>query len=111
MRKNKEDTETTHILSATTPEGMENECIALAYELVAARLKAGTATSAETVHFLKMGSQKDRLEKQNLEKDLELKGAKTEALQSAKRVEELYSDAISAMRRYAGYSGVEEEED
>lgn len=95
---------TERILTSSTPEGMENECIELAYELVAARLKAGTATSAETVHFLKLGSSKSRLESSNLEKDLELKQAKTEALQSSKRVEELYTEAINAMREYAGYS-------
>lgn len=109
MGKNNNETESQRILSATTPEGMENECIALAYELVAKRLREGTATSAETVHFLKMGSEKDRLEKRNLSKDLELKQAKTEALQSAKRVEELYNDAIAAMRSYAGLSGIEED--
>ncbi len=90
------------VLSATTAEGMENECIAMAYELVARRLKEGTASSAETVHFLKMGSARERYEKQLMEKEIALKDAKTEALESAKRVEQLYNDAIEAMRSYAG---------
>ena len=37
--------------------------------------------------------------------------AKTEALQSAKRVEELYGAAIEAMRRYSGASTGMEFED
>ena len=92
----------TPVLTATTAEGMENECIAMAYELVARRLKEGTASSAETVHFLKMGSARERYEKRLMEKEIALKDAKTEALESAKRVEELYKNAIEAMRSYAG---------
>jgi len=90
------------ILTATTAEGMENELIAMAYELVAQRLKDGTASASETVHFLKMGSTKERYEMERLRKELDLMQAKTEALQSAKNVEHLYNDAIAAMRSYAG---------
>ena len=97
------------ILTSTTPEGIENELIAMAYELVAQRLKDGSATAAETVHFLKMGSAKERLEKEKVRREVELMQAKTEALQSAKRVEELYTDAIKAMRIYAGYEEMDDE--
>lgn len=88
------------LISATTPEGMENELINMAYQLVARRLADGSASAAETVHFLKMGSAKERMEQRLAEKDLELKQAKTEALQSAKRIEELYSNAMSAFKSY-----------
>lgn len=100
MNKQREPDETRPILSASTPEGMENELISMAYSLVAERLANGTASAAETVHFLKMGSAKERLEQKLIEKDLELKQAKTEALQSAKRIEELYSNAMSAFKSY-----------
>ena len=90
------------VLTATTPEGRENELINLAYELVAQRRANGTATSAETVHFLKMGSARERLEKRLIEKDLELKQAKTEALQSSKQMEGLFTEVINAMRSYSG---------
>ena len=88
------------LISATTPEGMENELINMAYQLVAKRLADGSASAAETVHFLKMGSAKERMEQRLAEKDLELKQAKTEALQSAKRIEELYSKAMGAFQSY-----------
>ena len=88
---------------ATTPEGLENECISLAYNLVAERLRNGTATSAETVHFLKLGSSKERIEKESMRKDIALKDAKREALESAKHIEELYNNAIRMMRVYGGY--------
>lgn len=85
-----------------TPEARENQLISLAYDLAEERLRNGTATSAEVVHFLKLGSLKERQELELTKKKMELMTAKTEALQSAKRVEELYGAAIEAMRRYSG---------
>lgn len=85
---------------ALSPEARENQLIALAMDLVEERLRNGTATSQETTHFLKLGSQKERLEREKLEKENRLLTAKTEALQSAKRMEELYEDAMKALRGY-----------
>lgn len=96
--------------TVSTAEGKENECIALAYDLVRKRLIEGTATSAETVHFLKLGTAKERLEMEKTKKELELMDAKKEALQSAKHIEELYNNAISAMREYA-YLGMDDDEE
>lgn len=96
---------------ARTPEGRENQLIALAYDLVEQRLIEGTATSQETTHFLKMGSQKEKLEKEIMEKQKKLLDAKTEALESSKRVEELYTKAIDALRLYNGQSKIEKEDD
>ena len=42
------------------------------------------------------------MEKEKLERENELLRAKTENLESAKRVEELYKNALNAMRRYSG---------
>ena len=94
---------------ATTPESRENQMIALAMDVVEERLRNGTASSQETTHFLKLGSIKERKELALLEQELELKKAKTEAIQSAKRVEELYSKALDAMRSYSGSSGDDED--
>lgn len=107
MKKETKKSNSPPNLSASTAEGMENECILLAYNLVAERLRDGSATSAETVHFLKMGSAKERREQERLKQELELMEAKKEALQSAKHVEELYTSAMEAMRNY---SGMEEED-
>ena len=88
---------------ATTPEARENQLISLAYDLVEQRLVNGTATSQETTHFLKLGSTKERLEKEKLTKENELLSAKTDVIQSSKRVEELYSNALNAMKIYSGH--------
>ena len=93
---------------ALTPEARENQLISLATDLVEQRLIDGTASSQETTHFLKLATTKARLEKEILEKQKELITAKTEALQSNKRIEELYTDAIAAMRRYNGQGDEDE---
>jgi uncharacterized protein (DUF1015 family) len=92
-----------------TPEERENQLIAKAYDLVERRLDEGTATSQETVHFLKMGSPNARLERKNLEMTNELILAKTEALKSAKRSEELFKEAMSAFSTYSGQKRVEDD--
>lgn len=103
-------TEPRKIRPALTPEARENQLIALAVDLVEQRLLDGTASSQETTHFLKLGSMKNRLEMEKLQEENRLLKAKTEALQSSKRVEELYSEAIKAMRRYSG-QGDDSDED
>lgn len=90
---------------ATTPDAREQQLISLAVDLVEQRLLDGTASSQETTHFLKLASYKSRLENQRQEYEIELIKAKTEQLQSQKRVEELYANAIKAMREYGGYGG------
>ena len=95
---------------ALTPEARENQLIHLATELAEQQLRDGTASSQVITHYLKLGSSKERLEMEIRKKEKDLISAKTEALQSAKRIEELYANAISAMRRYSGNGGVEDEE-
>lgn len=88
---------------ALTPEARENQLIAKAYDLVEQRLDDGTATSQETTHFLKLGSMKAKLELEKLRKETDLLVSKKEVLDSAKRMEELYSEALDAMKRYGGH--------
>lgn len=90
---------------AISPEARENQLIALAVDLVEQRLRDGTASSQETTHFLKQATAKAKLEIAILEKQKELITAKTEALQSQKRIEELYANALKAMRSYNGQGG------
>lgn len=96
--------------AASTPEGRENQLIALAYDAAEERIRNGTASSAEIVHFLKLGSSKERLEQEDKRKDIELKIAKTEALQSMKHSEELFTNAIEAMKQYSGHGNEQQEE-
>ena len=90
---------------ATTPEARENQLIALAVELAEQQLSEGTASSQVISHYLKLASSKERLEKERLTHEVELLKAKTEAIHSAKRVEELYKEALNAMKAYSGQGG------
>ena len=99
------------IRPALTPEARENQLIALAVDLVEQRLLDGSASSQETTHFLKLGSMKNQLEMEKLREENKLLKAKTESIQSAKRVEELYAEAINAMRRYSGNRSSSDEGD
>ena len=95
---------------ALTPEVRENQMISLAVDLAEKQLMEGTASSQVITHYLKLGSTKERLEKEKLEEENKLLKARTEALQSAKRVEELYANAIAAMKRYSGNGRRDEDE-
>ncbi len=87
---------------ATSPEARENQLIALAVDLAEQQLMEGTASSQVITHYLKMGSTKERLEKEILKQQKELMEAKTESIRAAQRVDELYADALRAMREYSG---------
>ena len=87
---------------AIDPEARESQLISLAVDLAEQQLRDGTASAQVITHYLKLGSSKDRIEKEILAKQKELITAKTEALQSQKRVEELYANALNAMREYSG---------
>ena len=87
---------------AKTPEARENQMIALAVDLAEKQLSEGTASSQVISHFLKLGSTKERIEKEILVEQRALIKAKTENLRSAKKVEELYANALNAMRSYSG---------
>lgn len=93
---------------ALTPEARENQLISLATDLVEQRLRDGSASSQETTHFLKLATTKAKLEKDILEKQKELITAKTETLRSQQRIEELYANAINAMRKYSGQGDSDE---
>lgn len=87
---------------ATTPEARENQLITLAVDLAERQLSEGTASSQVITHYLKMGSTKEKIEKEILMEQKQLLKAKTDAMHSAKRVEELYENALNAMRTYSG---------
>lgn len=107
MRRSRQDTSQSSLLNrkmkpAATVEGRENQLTALAMDLVEERLRNGTATSAETVHFLKLGSTEARLKKEILREEKKLVTAKAEALESQKKSEELFAEAIKAFKEYSG---------
>lgn len=96
---------------ALTPEAREKQLISLAVNLAEKQLIDGTASAQVITHYLKLGATTAQLEKEKLERENELLKAKTKALESAEKVEELYKNAIDAMRRYGGYGGATNDSD
>jgi hypothetical protein len=97
---------------AKTPAGRENQLVSLAMDEAEKRIRDGTATSQVLTHFLKIASTKEQLEKEILKTKNDLMKAQVEAVQSAAKVEELYKNALNAMKIYSGNNdrGVEDEE-
>lgn len=102
MAKTKGSNSIRAIRPALSPEARENQMISLAVDLAERQLQEGTASSQVITHYLKLGSTREKLERERLEEENKLLKAKTEQLQSMKRVEELYEEAIKAMRTYGG---------
>ncbi len=92
---------------AITPEGREDQMIAYAINLAEEQLRNGTASSQVITHYLKLGSMKERQERQKLEEEIKLLKAKTEAIKSEQERNELYSQVIEAIRTYSPHSSME----
>lgn len=90
---------------ATTPEGQENHMISLAERLAEQQLSDGSASAQVMIHYLKLGTSRERREQRKLELEIELLRVKAEEIASNARVEELYGKALSAMSTYQGHGG------
>ena len=96
---------------AMTPEDQEDQLISLAVDLAVKRLKEGTASNQLISEIIKLGTTKERLAKEKLQRENEMLRAKTEAIEASKRNGEMYAEALRAMREYAGVQAIEEDDD
>lgn len=87
---------------ALSPETRENQMIALAVDLAEQQLLDGTASSQVITHFLKLGTTRERLEKEKVENENKLLLAKVKALESQEHNGAMYEAALKAMRAYTG---------
>lgn len=93
---------------AISPEARENQLISLAVDLAERQLREGTASSQVITHYLKMASERERLERERLEEENKLLKAKTKALEDQGEYKELVAQAIKAMRNYSGQGDPDE---
>ena len=87
---------------ALTPEARQQQLISLAVDLAEQQLLDGTASSQVLTHYLKLGSLREKLEREKLDEENKLLRAKVDAIKSAEKQEELYAQALRAMSRYSG---------
>jgi hypothetical protein len=85
--------------------------ISLADEEAERRIRSGKASDSLLLHYLKLGTTKNELEKAKLEADKALAEAKVESIRQSKQTEELYAEAIKAMTIYTGHGEEDDYED
>lgn len=90
------------------PDAIENELINCAVSLAYKKLKEGTASSQIIVHFLKLATEKERLENEKLRMDLKVSEAKIHQLESQSETAKIYEDALAAFKSYIGLDGEED---
>lgn len=88
---------------ALTPESREGQLIALAMDRVEERLRNGTASSQEIVHFLRLATTREQLELKKLEHETLKLDAQVKAIDASARTEEAVNRAISAFKIYSGH--------
>lgn len=88
---------------ARTPEERENQLMDLAVDLAEKQLIEGTAPAMLVTHYVKMASQKARLEQEKLQKEIEFLRAKTDAYEADRRSDEKYERALRAFSLYSGH--------
>ena len=101
-RRSEDEPPRTRRAPAKTPEASENRMINLATDLAEKQLVAGTASAQVISHYIKLGSSRERLEQERLRRENLVLEAKADMMASAKKTEEMYKEALSAMRSYAG---------
>lgn len=87
---------------AINPEARMGQLVALAVDCAEQQLRDGTASSQVITHFLKYATREKELELQILEKQKDLIVAKTEQIHDQKRTDEMFREAIDAIRGYQG---------
>ena len=83
-------------------EAREDQMISLAVGQAEEMLRNKKAPTAIVVHYLKLATTRNQLEKEKLRKENLLLEARANAIESAARSEEMYAKAIEAMRVYSG---------
>lgn len=91
-----------HRRPPVSPEDYERRLIGMAYELAEKQLQDGTASPSVVSHFLKMGSTRENLEEQHIQKKVDHLDAQINHIKSSEYAEELYRQALEAMKRYSG---------
>lgn len=87
---------------AVDPEARENQLISLATDAAERELTKESPDKRIVIHYLKLATTKNQLEKEKLRKENLLLEAKADAMKSVAKSEEMYANAIKAMQIYQG---------
>lgn len=85
---------------ATTPEGREQQMIALAVDVAEEMMLSGNPPAQVVTHYLKLGSTREKIELELKEEEIKVARARREMMESQQRIEAVYAEALDAMRGY-----------
>lgn len=85
---------------ATSPEQQEARLVNAAMDLAEKQINDGTASAAVITHFLKLGTEREKLERAKIQNEVHLAAAKTQSIKEAKDGEQLAKQAVEAMKSY-----------
>lgn len=109
-RKAASEKTTRKVRPALTPDARDNQLISAAYDLAEKQILEGTASSQVLTHFLKLGTVKYQLELEEKRTQNELNRSKAESIKSQQKTEEMYREALRAMRSYSGAGDIDDDE-
>ena len=104
--KKQEQTPLKEIVPELDPVARQAQLINLAELQAEKQMLEGTAPAQIVVHYLKLATIREQKELELLERQTQLAQAKIDAIEAGRREEELYSQAIEAMKIYGGGEGV-----
>jgi hypothetical protein len=84
----------------STPESREQQLVRLAVDLAEKQLSEGTASPSVINHYLKIGSTREAIERDILEKQARFLEAKASSMTKNSESEDLAKEAIEAMKHY-----------
>jgi len=91
-------------LTMTPPlndESMENKLVALALRQAQGQLEEGTASSQILTHFLKIASNKSKIELEKIRLENQLLQEKILAEQSGQQINEMFQEVLAALKSYS----------
>lgn len=94
-----------------TPEGMESYLVNLAMQRAAEMLEKGNAPAQIISHFLKLGTEKAKYEREKLKAETQLAVSRADLVESQRKSEETAARALAAFKKYAGFDEEDDEED
>ena len=95
----------------TSSESREKVLIELAMDAVEERIRSGKASASEYVHFLKLGTEQAKLEREKLRQENKLLEAKTQSIEQSAEIRTMIDEAMKALSVYRGDVVFEEDED
>lgn len=95
----------------TSSESREKVMIDLAMDAVEERIRSGKASASEYVHFLKLGTEQAKLEREKLKKENQLLEVKAQSITESADIKKMIDDAMAAFALYSGNVDYEDDED